>query len=234
VAWTADDDIPIPYRITELGRHMLLSSPAPREEVTAFAEWLRETHRYQVTGLARLTGYSVGHISAVLNGRRAATKLMLAALRVGAADLVPAVNARCRVCVHDDRAEIELASLTDPFREIAAQFGLTTNSVWRHWWRHVPDCSKRPSGVPRATSEGRTMAAELARILRATGRYNVTAIARHVGRDRAQVWRIFNGGSVSVYLVEEIALAVGVDLAFLYPAASSVSEPEHPLRVLVG
>lgn len=61
------------------------------------------------------------------------------------------------------------------------------------------------------------MARELARVLEATGRRNVSAIARAAGRDRAQVHRILTGRvGCSVYMAEHLAQAAEVDLAYLY------------------
>lgn len=80
-------------------------------------------------------------------------------------------------------------------------------------------------------SEGQRMAVELARVLKRTGKYNVCEIARRTGRPRATVCRVLNGRQhVSVYLVEELSLAAGVDLAFLYPERPST--PVDGLRLL--
>lgn len=83
---------------------------------------------------------------------------------------------------------------------------------------HVPpNPPRKPNLNPPPSSEGTCMAAELARVLKDTGRYNVSEIARRAGHPRTTVSRVLNGRQgVSVYLVEDLALAAGVDLAYLY------------------
>lgn len=75
----------------------------------------------------------------------------------------------------------------------------------------------------RATGEARRMALELARVLKRTGNYDCGLLAEQTAalgwpmrQDRIN--GVLTGSrAASVYAVEHIALAAGVDLAFLYP-----------------
>ena len=45
----------------------------------------------------------------------------------------------CTVCTHDERAEIDQALLTgEPFRNIAARFGMSTSALVRHKQTDIP------------------------------------------------------------------------------------------------
>lgn len=85
----------------------------------------------------------------------------------------------------------------------------------RWWERPVPADARDP--------EACLMARELHRLLHATGRTNVSALARAcaaAGRphDRATISRVLNGTQpASRELVEDLALAAGIDLAYLVP-----------------
>lgn len=76
------------------------------------------------------------------------------------------------------------------------------------------------------------MAAELARVLKRTGRYDVSELARRTGRHRRSVCRVLNGGPVSEAYVEELAKAAGIDEAYLYPEAPR--QIPEALRLLIA
>ncbi len=81
-----------------------------------------------------------------------------------------------------------------------------------------PNCGHGPSDP-----EAAAMTAELAGPLRRRGQYNVTALARAcaaMGRPhpRTTISKVLNGDRwPSMALVEDLARAAGVDVAFLYP-----------------
>ncbi len=85
----------------------------------------------------------------------------------------------------------------------------------RWWERPVPTDARDP--------EACLAARELHRLLHATGRYDVSALARacaHAGRPHARstISRVLNGRQpASRWLVEDLAHAAGIDLAYLIP-----------------
>lgn len=81
-------------------------------------------------------------------------------------------------------------------------------------------------------TEGQRQAAELVRILKRTGRYNVNELARRTGRPRRSLCRALNGGQVSVAYVQELALAAGVSPEFLLPERPGARIPQG-LRLLL-
>jgi hypothetical protein len=52
-------------------------------------------------------------------------------------------QSQCRVCKHPERARIELLRISGVgLATVAAQFGVSTDSVWRHMARHVSERAK--------------------------------------------------------------------------------------------
>ncbi|MFP5308646.1 MAG: helix-turn-helix domain-containing protein [Actinomycetes bacterium] len=86
------------------------------------------------------------------------------------------------------------------------------------WW-------ERPMPPETRDAEAWEMCRELMRVLHATGRYSATGLSEAcdaIGRPHARetISRVLNGKQPPSYgLVEDLAMAAGVDLAFLYPAA---------------
>ena len=85
----------------------------------------------------------------------------------------------------------------------------------RWWERPVPADARDP--------EACEMARELHRLLHATGRYDLSGLSRacaDLGRphDRSTISRVLNGRQpASRELVEDLAHAAGIDLAYLVP-----------------